>query len=128
MDYLLDTVTLVRYLTQKGKITPVVLEIFRQAEDGKFTFLISSISLMEILYLGEKYRIETTVEETIKAIKSSDMYRVIDLTADIILTATTVDFYELHDRMILATAKYYDVPVISPDKKFKKIDNITVIW
>ena len=39
-----------------------------------------------------------------------------------------VEFYELHDRMILATAKYLDVPIISPDEKFEKISDIETIW
>lgn len=37
-------------------------------------------------------------------------------------------FYELHDRMILATAKWLDIPIISSDKKFADVDGIKVIW
>jgi len=39
-----------------------------------------------------------------------------------------VNFYELHDRLILATAKHLQIPVISSDKKFKKLKDINTIW
>ena len=42
--------------------------------------------------------------------------------------AKKVKFYELHDRMILATAKYLDIPVISPDKKFIGLEGIEIVW
>ena len=128
MEYLIDTVTLVRHLTQKGYLPEKVKNIFERANQGECTFLISCISLMEILYLGEKFRIETTVAHTIHEIKKSKIYKIVDLSAEIILTAQTVEFYELHDRMILATAKYLEIPVISPDVKFKNLKDIEIIW
>jgi predicted nucleic acid-binding protein len=45
-----------------------------------------------------------------------------------LLTATSIDFYELHDRIILATAKWLDIPIISSDKEFSHIKGIKVIW
>jgi len=128
MEYLIDTVTFVRYLTKKGKIPQGVKKIFQQANTGQCTLAVSSITLMEILYLGEKNRINTTVEKTIKEISASSIYRIINLSPEIILTAKSIKFYELHDRMILATAKFLDVPVISPDKKFKSVNGIKTIW
>ncbi len=128
MEYLLDTITLVRYLTKNGRITPKVKKIFQQAHANQCILVVSSITLMEILYLGEKNRIKTTVEKTIKAINSSSIYRIVNLTPDIILTAKYIRFYELHDRMILATAMFLDIPVISSDEKFKSVKGINTIW
>jgi len=39
-----------------------------------------------------------------------------------------VYFNELHDRLILATAKWLDIPIISIDSKFKNIHDIETIW
>ncbi|MCP5105732.1 MAG: type II toxin-antitoxin system VapC family toxin [bacterium] len=44
------------------------------------------------------------------------------------MTAQSVKFYELHDRLILATAKYLDIPVVSSDTEFKKVEGIEIIW
>ena len=128
MEYLLDTVTLVRYLTKSRNITAKVKIIFEKAEQNECKFFISTISFMEILYLSEKKRIPINLDEVVEKIKESTIYSVAALSTEIILTAQQVDFYELHDRMILATAKYLDLPLISPDRKFKEVGDIETIW
>jgi predicted nucleic-acid-binding protein len=56
MEYLLDTVSLVRYLSNTGKTSPKVREIFDKADKNQCSFFISTSSLMEIMYLSEKNR------------------------------------------------------------------------
>jgi len=128
MEYLLDTVTLVRYLSNTGKLPQKVKRIFDQAEKGLCTFSISTISIMEILYLAERKKIPISLEEVVEKIRLSSIYKIINLSTEIILAAQSVDFYELHDRLILATAKYLDIPIISSDTKFKEVEGIKVIW
>jgi len=128
MEYLLDTVTLVRYLTESGHLTREVRDIFEKADNNECQFYISTVSLMEILYLTEKNRIPISLEEVVEKIRLSNIYEVIDLSTEIILTAKSVNFHELHDRLILATAKYLDIPVISPDGQFNEVEGIEVIW
>ena len=55
MNYLLDTVTIIRHLTNSGKI-PGKVEKILDNKAGKNKFYISAISLMEILYLTEKFK------------------------------------------------------------------------
>lgn len=128
MEYLLDTVSLVRYLADSGKISVKVRSIFERAEQGEHKFIISTISLMEILYLSEKNRISIELDKVIEKIRASTMYNVVSLSPEIVITAKNIEFYELHDRMILATAKYLDVPIISPDEKFHEVSGIETIW
>ncbi|UCH94465.1 MAG: type II toxin-antitoxin system VapC family toxin [Candidatus Aminicenantes bacterium] len=128
MEYLLDTVTLVRYLTDSSNLTREVREIFEKADNNECLFYISAVSLMEILYLAEKNRIQVSLEEVVEKIRLSNIYKVINLSTEIILTARTVYFNELHDRLILATAKYLDIPIISPDGQFDEVEGIEVIW
>lgn len=128
MEYLLDTVTLVRYLSNSGKLTRKVRSIFDKADKGEGTFFISTVSFMEILYLSEKKRIPISLEDVVDKITLSSIYEVVNLSTEIILTAKTVNFNELHDRLILATAKHLDIPVISSDTKFPDVEGIQVIW
>lgn len=53
---------------------------------------------------------------------------IVNLTPEILNVAQTINFYELHDRLILATAKWLDVPLISSDSKFGMVPGIRVIW
>lgn len=128
MEYLLDTVAIIRYLSKSGYIPLKIKEIFSDANNGRCTLVISSISLMELLYLSDKKRINLQFESTLEKIIQSNIYRIVNLSPEILLTATNVNFKELHDRMILATAKHLDIPVISSDSKFKDMKDIQVLW
>lgn len=125
MQSLLDTVTIVRHFTEIGKFGKKAQEILHDTEN---TFVISVISLMEILYLSEKQRIDIDLIETLNRIELSSLYSIVDLTPDILKVAMDLIFYELHDRLILSTAKWLDIPIISSDEKFKHVKGIQVFW
>jgi predicted nucleic-acid-binding protein len=71
MEYLLDTVTLVRYLTDSDNITRGVSDIFKKADNNECLFYISTVSLMEILYLAEKNRLQISLEEVVEKTRLS---------------------------------------------------------
>ncbi len=58
MEYLADTVAVVRHFSKSGKIGKDAHDILRQADVGKNTIWISIISIAEIMYLSEGNRIE----------------------------------------------------------------------
>lgn len=125
MQYLLDTVTLIRHFTEFGKLGKKAMEVLNSREH---TFVISVVSLMEILYLSEKRRIKIDLIETLNRIELSSLYQIVDLTPDILKVANDLHFHELHDRLILSTAKWLDIPIISSDEKFKSVEGIKVFW
>jgi len=128
--YLLDTVALVRHFTGKGKIGERASHILDSIEDNenKNEFVISVISLMEVMYLAEKNRIEINLSKTIDVIESSSKYTIANLNPDILRVAESTDFYELHDRLILATAKWLGIKIISSDGKFDSVEGVDVVW
>jgi PIN domain nuclease of toxin-antitoxin system len=83
---------------------------------------------MEIMYLSERKRININLEETLNQISINSGYKIIDLNIEIIKTASKIDFYELHDRMILASAIWMGIPIISSDSLFDNIKEVEVIW
>lgn len=125
MSYLLDTVTVVRHFANVGRIGKTAVQILQGLDNH---FFISVVSLMEILYLSEKHRIKIDLADTLNKIESSSLYSVIDLTSDILKVAEDTPFRELHDRLILSTAKWLDVQIISSEMEFKKVNGISVIW
>jgi len=58
MQYVLDTVTVVRHFSGNGKIGQGAADILDGIETRDDLLIISIISLMEILYLSEKNRID----------------------------------------------------------------------
>ncbi len=128
MQYLLDTVTIVRHFSGKGRIGRQAAHILDTIEERNDLLIISVISLMEILYLSEKNRIAIHLTETIERIDSSSKYAVINLSPDILRVAETIAFRELHDRLILATTKWLDISIMSSDEAFEDVPGIDVIW
>ena len=125
MQYLLDTITIVRHFTDTGYIGIKAREILNDFDNH---FLISVVSLMEIMYLSEKHRININLTETLNKMESSSLYSGIDLTPEILKVAERTPFRELHDRLILSTAKWLEIPIISSDEEFDEVEGIEVIW
>jgi hypothetical protein len=82
----------------------------------------------EILYLAEKHRIPITLPQTLDFIESSSKYELVNLNPAILRVAMEITFPELHDRLILATAKWLEIPIISSDQLFTGVPGISVLW
>ena len=127
-QFLLDTVAIVRHFSGQGKIGKKAAHILETLDETDNLLIISIISLMEIMYLAEKNRIDINLQETLDMIELSAKYTIVDLTPKILTVAETIDFHELHDRLILATAKWLEIKIISSDSKFSQVEGIEVIW
>lgn len=126
--YLLDTVALVRHFSGSGTLGKKASGILNAIDQSEDVLAISVVSLMEVLYLAEKKRIGITLADTLQKISLASNYIVVDLTPEILQVAAGVKFYELHDRLILATAKWLDVPIISSDQLFEQVEGIKIVW
>ncbi|MCK4467660.1 MAG: PIN domain-containing protein, partial [Desulfobacterales bacterium] len=90
-------------------------QAFQSADKGEATIIIPAIVLMEVLYLFEKNRIDISLLQTEDLFKSQN-YQFEPLSFEILKTASEInDIPELHDRLIAATARYLDLPIITND-------------
>ncbi|UCH93683.1 MAG: PIN domain-containing protein [Candidatus Aminicenantes bacterium] len=128
MQYLLDTNAIIRHFAQVSRLGQRAKEIISQAERDQHQLFVSIISLMEIMYLAEKNRIPLTLDVILGNINSKKCYSIVEFDVDILKEAASIQFYELHDRLILATAKHLGTPVISSDQEFATVEDIEVIW
>lgn len=128
MDFLADTVTIIRHFSKSGAIGKEDRNILGAAEKGKHRIHLSVLSIVEIMYLSQKNRIAIDLAETIRIINTSENYNIIDLSSDIVIVANSIEFYELFDRLIIATARFLDVPLLTCDKEIRKSQFVEVIW
>ena len=128
MEYLADTVMVIRHFSETGKIGKMAFEIINGIERGEHHCYVSTISLVEILYLSEKRRIDISLEKTLEKINGSENYSVISLTAQIVKLAESIDFPEIFDRLIISTAKYLKIPILTSDKKISSANFIETVW
>ncbi len=128
MEYLADTVVIIRHLSKRGKIGKRAKEVLNNVKEGSDALLMSIISFVEILYLSEKNRININFDDLKQIIEPLDNYEIIDLSLDIVENAKQIKGLELHDRLIVATAKFYDIPILTSDQEIIDYKGVKTIW
>jgi predicted nucleic acid-binding protein len=114
-EYVTDTQALIKFMQGKKVISEKAHQAFLSADMGESTIIIPAIVLMEVLYLFEKNRIDVGLLHIEDLFKSQN-YQFEALSLEILKTATDItDIPELHDRLIAATARYLNVPIITND-------------
>lgn len=114
-SYVTDTQALVKFMMGKKVINDVVHQAYLSADNGKAIIIIPAIVLMEVMYLFEKSRIDVGLLQT-EDLMGSQNYQFEPLSFEILKTASHIDdIPELHDRLIAATARHLDLPLITND-------------
>ena len=126
-SYVTDTQALVKFMMGKKVINEKCHQAFLAADRGKNIIIIPAIVLMEILYLFEKNRIKIDLFQTEDLLKSRN-YQFEPLSLEIIKTASEInDIPELHDRLVAATARYLDIPLITNDPVIEKSNFVKIL-
>jgi PIN domain nuclease of toxin-antitoxin system len=129
MKYLADTVAIVRHLRAHPALGPQAAQILRDADSGRHHVYLSAITLMEVLYLSEAKRVDVRLDELIRHVSNSVNYEIVSVNADVVLAAAGVDDVpELHDRIIVGTAKWLEVPIVTGDGIISESRHVKTIW
>ena len=126
--YVTDTHSLVWYFTENPRLSKKALKVFEKTvKEG--TIIIPTVVLAEIMYIAKKGRITMSFTETVKKIEDSENFEIAPLDLDILKKANEIDIeLEMHDRLIAATALFFDVPLITKDQTIKESDLCRIIW
>jgi predicted nucleic acid-binding protein len=115
ISYVTDTQGLVKFMMGKKVINNAAHQAYISADNGDATIIIPAIVLMEVMYLFEKNRIEIGLLQT-EDLMESQNYQFEPLSLEILKVASEInDIPELHDRLIAATARHLDLPLITND-------------
>ncbi|HEX5315008.1 MAG TPA: type II toxin-antitoxin system VapC family toxin [Candidatus Kapabacteria bacterium] len=128
MQFLADTVTLVRHFSDSGHLGKGARKAMDGADQKQNIIFISMVSMFEILYLSEKNRIRTNLVEAIEIISRTSNYQIVDLNLEMIVEAQKVRGLELHDRLIVSTARVLGVPMLTSDKMITESGLVEVVW
>ncbi len=108
---------------------PQAARILQEADEGEHRVFISAIMLMEVLYLSEARRVPVRLEELIGFVLGSANYEIVPVNADVVLTSAGVDDVpELHDRILVGTARWLGVPILTGDRVIRASRHVQTIW
>ena len=129
MKFVTDTHALLWWFIDSHKISPEASDIFKKCEKGEYTIFIPSIVVAEALSIFDKKRISFNFKRLLKQINESDNFVLIALDYPILLKMVELkDITELHDKIIVATAKNLGLPIITKDKLLQSLSYIKTIW
>jgi PIN domain nuclease of toxin-antitoxin system len=129
---IVDTHTIIWYLSGNLKLSEKAKKTIDNALDNDQLIYLSSITIVELVYLVEKNRLPIeALTRLLEVIKDTDMgIIVIDLNLSIIEEMRTIPrsiVPDMPDRIIAATASYLKCPLITADHKIQAAD-IETIW
>ena len=126
-SYVTDTQALVKFMTGLKVVDACSHQAFREVDRGDGVMIIPAVVVMEMLYLFEKQRIVRGVFHVEQLVNSRN-YQIEPLGLDILKTATEIDdIPELHDRLIAATARYLNLPLITNDPVIRRSSFVTIL-
>lgn len=129
MNTVADTHALLWWFTDSPKLGTEAARIFQSCEKGKSVIFIPSIVIAEALSIFDKKRMAFDFKQLFTKISESENYLIIPLDLPILQEMFELrEVPELHDKIIVSTAKYLDVPLITKDAVLKNLPSLKTIW
>lgn len=127
--YVADTHSLIWFITENHTLSKRASQILEEAEKAEVEALITTIVLAEITYIAQKKRVKITVNEVLERIQEGDGFIVVPFDFPIFqIVLKLPEDWEIHDRIIAATARYYRSQLITKDKSLRKSGKIETVW
>ena len=129
MNFVTDTHALLWWFVDSPKVSSKAAEIFEKCESGENVIFIPSIVLAEALSIFEKKRVPFDLRRLLKRTEESENFAIIPFDYPILQKMIDLkDVPELHDKIIVSTAKYLNVPLITKDRSIQTLPSVRTIW
>ncbi|MFN9866343.1 MAG: type II toxin-antitoxin system VapC family toxin [Pseudanabaena sp.] len=127
--YLVDTHALAWFIAEDKRLSSLVENLLNQAQEGEIQILIPTLVLAELMHIAEKGKVKVTVEEILKQINQGDGFTVVAFDFPIFQVMLTLPKeWDIHDRVIAATASYYQTTLITRDEMLRTSSKIKTLW
>ena len=129
MNFITDTHALLWWFTNSPKLSSKVSDIFARCENAESIIFIPSIVIAEALSIFDKKRVLFNFRNLFRKIHEGENFVLIALDYPILQKMIDLnDVPELHDKIIVATAKYLNLPLITKDRTLHKLHHVKTVW
>ena len=128
MNYVADTHSLVWYFLSDPRLGLTAGQIF-DSSDNNTIIIIPAVVLAEIMYIAKKGRVVLAFKDTLEKIEERPNFDIAPLDTNIIKIADAIEIdLEMHDRLILSTALFYEAALITKDSEIEKSGLVKIVW
>jgi PIN domain nuclease of toxin-antitoxin system len=114
--YVVDTHALAWFIGDDKRLSSRVEQILDRAEVGEVQVLIPTLVLAELTHLAQRRRIAVTIEDLLNQIRKGNGFTVVAFDFAIFqMMLTLPNDWDIHDRIIAATARFYQVVLMTRD-------------
>ena len=115
--YVLDTHVLIWYFTGSRRLKQQLKELIDHVRSAGGRLLVPTIVLAEAMDIAEKGRVHFDFTEMYRLIKEEPEFEIVSFSPDILEESTQIsNIPESHDRIIVATAKFYQAGILTKDR------------
>ncbi len=126
MLYVVDTHYLVYYLL--NKLPPSLEPVFKSVERGDSVAVLPTITLIELIHLSEKERIDLDAKSVLSDIAAAQNFIPFPLNFEVAAKVPNlIKLRDFHDRIVVATALLLNAKLLSKDSKIIDSGYIEVI-
>ena len=116
MIYVVDTHVLIWYFIGSKRLKRKLKEKIEEVRNAGGRLLVPTIVLAEALAIAEKGKVEFNFQDMYQLITNEPEFEVVSFTSEILEEAMHTEIPEIHDRIIVATARFYKAGMLTKDK------------
>jgi PIN domain nuclease of toxin-antitoxin system len=126
----IDSHALIWYLHEDSNVN-LSIEAFKAIKSAESNGIIyvPTIALLEIFRVINKGRYPILFDTLVSRIEHNQRYNIVPFNLDLLKISVKLQYLELHDSIVFATAVMTNTPLVTKDRQIKaKSSNIEVIW
>jgi PIN domain nuclease of toxin-antitoxin system len=121
-----DTHSLAWYPENSPRLSQDARLAFASINRGDSMGIISTIVPAELMHISERGRVAVDFEMVVSQFRRSQNFRIVNLDFDVLMR--NLSDFELHDRMIVATALLVGAHVITRDSVIRNSGIVECVW
>lgn len=128
MLYVLDTHVLIWYFIGSKRLHKDIRDKIDSTRNQSGRLLVPTIVLAEALDIVEKGRVEFDFSEMYRLIQKEPEFEIVGFGLDIFdETIQVKEVKEIHDRIIVATARFYHVSILTKDRIISESGEVEIL-